>query len=349
MNKCHLFSITDESQIGEVRRAASWLAAQLGFDENEVAKIAIIATEATGNLIKHATKNRAIILTTTDNIHDSLQFQIIALDQGPGMANIELCMQDGFSTAGSPGTGLGAMKRLANSFDIYSLPDIGTAICTQIQSFGRISAFEQPLNTYPSVYNFVKSTLIFPKPNETLCGDAWTHASLPSGKDLFLVVDGLGHGLGAHEAAMQAVHTFHLNKQKTLPEIFKKIHEALKSTRGVALALAEIDMEKQLLNFIGIGNINSAIISLNRQQTLISLNGIVGYQVHKYQIFTYDFSYDSILIMHSDGIKNNWQISDYPGLQYKSPHLIASVLYRDYCRGNDDSIILTAKAQKLHK
>ena len=51
------------------------------------------------------------------------RLDVLALDRGPGMSDVDRCLADGYSTAGSPGTGLGAIGRLADQFDIYSSPE----------------------------------------------------------------------------------------------------------------------------------------------------------------------------------------------------------------------------------
>ena len=111
-------SITEMSQVGQARREAVLLAKKSGFNESYVGKIALIATELGTNLVKHATSGQ--LLMRVSDYDEGNYFEFLSLDRGPGMAEVSKCLTDGYSTAGSPGTGLGAIARMADQFDIYS-------------------------------------------------------------------------------------------------------------------------------------------------------------------------------------------------------------------------------------
>jgi len=98
-----LLTIDEATMAGEARRTATALAGRLGFDETSRGQVAIIATEAASNLYKHA-KGGVIIIQGLEN-GDIAGLDVLALDAGPGMPDVDRCRADGFSTAGSPGTG----------------------------------------------------------------------------------------------------------------------------------------------------------------------------------------------------------------------------------------------------
>lgn len=123
--------VTEESQVGEARRIAVALAAELGFNETDRGKVAIVTTEAAKNLVNHAREGELLLQTLKTAAGYSIE--IVALDRGPGMANVGQCLRDGFSTAGTPGTGLGAIKRLSTFFDIHSVPKQGTALLMRLE------------------------------------------------------------------------------------------------------------------------------------------------------------------------------------------------------------------------
>ena len=125
--------------------------------------------------------------------------------------------------------------------------------------------------------------------------------------------------------------------------IIEAAHGALKSTRGAALAISEINFEQQSIRFAGIGNIAASITSPTEHHHLLSYNGTVGHELHKLQEFTYPWYVNGVLIMHSDGLNTQWRLNRYPGLQQKHPGLIAGVLYRDFNRERDDVTVLVAK------
>ncbi|HEV2275895.1 MAG TPA: ATP-binding SpoIIE family protein phosphatase [Acidobacteriaceae bacterium] len=322
----------DSSQVGNARRQASSLGASLGFDEQRRAELAIIVTEAARNIAAHAGHGEIILSPWTYGA--SAGIDMFALDQGPGIKDVSLSMQDGFSTAGTPGNGLGAISRLGGTLQIYSSPGKGAALFVRILRDTRQSESEAP--------SHAMGVISLPLAGQTVSGDGWALARLP-GRTLYIVADGLGHGAGAAEAAAEALRVFHQAASRTPEQILAQIHGALAKTRGAAVALAEILPEKAVLNYAGAGNIVGVISSAGKTRSLVSMNGTVGHAVGKLQQFSYPWEPNSALIMHSDGLATRWSMDLYPGLSARHPALIASVLYRDFCRRRDDATILVSR------
>ena len=122
--------IADSSQAGEARRAAVVLANQLGFKETERGKVAIVVTEIANNLVQH-TRGGVLLLRAIEQ-PTAIGIEILALDQGPGMLDVDECLQDGFSTAGTSGTGLGAVVASPDFLEIYSIKGQGTALLAHL-------------------------------------------------------------------------------------------------------------------------------------------------------------------------------------------------------------------------
>src|SRR5436853_5031629 len=102
--------VSEASQVAEARRAAASLAQKTGMDETVAGKLAIVVTEAATNLVKHG--GGGSILLSAHERRGASGVEMLAIDKGPGMADIHRCAGDGYSTAGSPGNGLGAIARL---------------------------------------------------------------------------------------------------------------------------------------------------------------------------------------------------------------------------------------------
>lgn len=328
--------ILESSQAGEARRKAIALASRLGFNETERGKVGLVVTEVANNLVRHAKDGLLLLQAKTKN--DIAGIEILALDSGPGIDNIDECMRDGFSTAGTPGNGMGAIMRLSAFFDIYSLPDVGTAVLAQLWA-----------KNIPHTMANVKQELgavCLPKTGEEVSGDAWA-SHQETNRSLLLVADGLGHGSLAAQASLEAVRIFHEKAFMSCSGIVEAAHTALRSTRGAALAIAEVDFESQVVRFIGIGNISGTILAPEGSYNMVSQYGTVGHEVRKIQEFTYPWSKGAVLIMHSDGLKTQWRLERYPGLINKHPSLIAGVLYRDFNRGRDDVTVLVAREGEM--
>ena len=118
--------ITELSQVGEARRVATHIAQRIGLTKTETGKVALIVSEAATNLVKYAREGQVLLRAFAGT--SSPGVELLALDKGPGMSNVTQCLQDGYSTSGSPGTGLGAMARLSTLFDLYSVSGGGTAL-----------------------------------------------------------------------------------------------------------------------------------------------------------------------------------------------------------------------------
>ena len=156
-------AIDDATMAGEARRAATALAGRLGFDETERGKVAIVVTEAATNLSKHAKGGEIVIQGLESGTIGGVD--ILSLDRGPGMEDVDRCRTDGYSRAGSPGAGLGAMARLSALFDIHSLPGVGTA------ALARLWAEPRPERRRPFSLEFGAASI--PVAGEEVCGDSW--------------------------------------------------------------------------------------------------------------------------------------------------------------------------------
>lgn len=331
MSESIAIPITESSQTGEARRAALALASRLGLKETERSNTGIVVTEIANNLLQHA-HDGTVLLRAIE--YPVLGLEVLSLDKGPGMVNVDRCFQDGFSTAGTAGNGLGAIGRLSNFLEIYSVPGAGTALLTQIWSNS---------DSHPRKMGLEVGAVCLPKRGEEVSGDAWADQIEPH-RSLLLVADGLGHGPAAADASMMAVRTFQEHHHRSPYAIVEAAHAALRSTRGAALAIAEIDVEQQSVRFAGVGNIAASIFSSTEHHNLVSYNGTIGHEVRKIQEFTYPWYANGLLIMHSDGLSTQWRLDRYPGLSQKHPSLIAGVLYRDFHRERDDVTVLVVRA-----
>lgn len=322
--------------MADARRAVAQCAESLGLGETAIAKAALIATELATNLIKHASGGTIVVTADRMRLHP---LTIIAIDKGPGMTNVSAAMRDGYSTAGSSGTGLGAATRAAAFSDIYSLPGKGTAILCRVED-DRPSRVTPSLDA-PNALNV--DGFAVPKSGEHDSGDSWIAVSTRD-EVTVLVADGLGHGGAAAVASNEAVRVMQQQRARPLPEILELMHGALRPTRGAAVGVARIFLSHRRLDFAGVGNISGTIVDDASVRKVVSLNGIVGHEMRKVQTFSYPWSATSLLIMHSDGIGTSWHFENYPGLRQHDSALVSAVLYRDHTRGTDDATVVVAKA-----
>ena len=322
-------TVSDSTQVAEARRrASSAAAAESGFNEEHAGRVALVATELSTNLIKHADGGQLVV-----NARDRC-VELLALDRGPGIADLDRCLADGYSTAGTRGNGLGAIRRLAQSFEAVSWPGRGTAVFAEICPDDK-SRPEKPIGP---------AAVVLAKLGETVSGDAWSSYEDATGVTLF-VVDGLGHGTEAAVAAHAAVGQFHNSRHEPPAEILAAVHRAIRHTRGGAVAVARVQWESATVTYAGLGNIVGVLIGAGGvERRMVSQNGTAGHNARRIQSFEYPCS-DGVLIMHSDGVATSWRLDAYPGLIKAHPMLVAGVLYRDYARGRDDATVVVARTR----
>jgi anti-sigma regulatory factor (Ser/Thr protein kinase) len=325
-------SSSDTSQVGQARRRAVAIAAALGFGEVRLGELSIIVTEAANNIAAHANEGQLIV--SPWSLEGQAGVDIFAIDKGRGILDIHQACEDGFSTGGTAGQGLGAVSRLAGQFQVSSAPNSGTIL------FARV--YRDLAKPDVAIKDSSLGAISIPIAGETACGDAWS-ASFDGSRSVYLMADGLGHGPFASEAAREAVRIFQDIPDRAPEFILKEIHRSLTKTRGAAVSIAEILHDQGTLNYAGAGNISCVVYSAGKTKSCVSMNGTVGHSVAKFQQFSYPWENNATLILHSDGLTTRWNLDQYPGLASRHPAVIAALLYRDFVRGRDDVTVLVTR------
>jgi len=332
-----LFSlrVDEASGVGEAQRLAAAVSRGLGFSETATGHVSIVARELASNLVKHA--GGGVLLVTVVERPDGPGIELLALDRGPGIRNIGESLRDGHSTAGSLGTGLGAVRRLSSVFDIYAPPGAGAAVLSRIWA-------QAPKRTLP-LRPFTVGAVCLPLDGEEACGDAWV-VHQTAERSVVMVADGLGHGDAAATAAVQAMRTFRAHVERGVAELVAVLDAALRPTRGAAVAVAEILSRRGVVNYAGLGNIAGRIYEGEAVRRLATTDGTAGTGTRKTHQYTYPWPPDGLLLMHSDGLAGRWDLDGYPGLRSRHPSLIAGVLLRDHRRQRDDvTVVAVTHAQ----
>lgn len=322
----------DESRIGEARRAADAVARACGMDERTRGTLAIVVTEAATNLARHA--KRGVILLRDTSALGVTGVEVLAVDCGPGMHDLERHFTDGFSTGGTSGAGLGAMRRQADLLDVYSVPGQGTVVLARVfASDGRMAAHLIDIGV-----------VCLPIDGETVCGDGWC-VRQDEERATVLLVDGLGHGPNAAQAADTALDAFRATENRTPKEIVSLVHDALRVTRGAAVAVAEVrrTADGASVELCGVGNTVTAVIGAAGPRSLPSMNGTAGLSIRSLQSFTQALRADDLLVMHTDGLTTRWRLDAYPRVREHDPAVVSALLHRDASRGRDDATVVTLR------
>ena len=321
--------ISEASGAADARRAVAALAASLEFDETTAGELALAVTEAATNIAKHAREGAIVARILPRGVSGGIE--ILAIDKGPGL-DVAASMRDGHSTAGTQGSGLGALSRVASGLEIWSRPGGGTVLRFEVW----------PKEQARNGGALASGVICTEKRGEEVCGDNWALLQ-GRGRVIALVVDGLGHGLEAAQAARAAVEIVKGKAHLDAPNLMDAVHGALRPTRGAAAAIAMLQPESELCTFCGIGNISASIRSGGTSRSMVSHNGTLGHSVRKIQDFQYPYPKGALLVMHSDGMGTHWDLAAYPGIEMRHPSMVAAALYRDHSRGRDDLTVLTVR------
>ncbi|WAW85896.1 ATP-binding protein [Xanthomonas citri pv. malvacearum] len=320
------FRVDETSQVGQSRREATALAQMLAFDEASCGRVALVATELATNMVKHW-RGGCLQLSTVAARDGGMGVELCAIDDGPGFALTD-GLRDGYSTAGTPGTGLGAIKRQAQLLDAYS--DAKGAIV-----LARV--FAQPRAELDLPYGALR----VPLHNEVVCGDGW-HLAIDAQRVTVSVIDGLGHGPDAVDAADAGTRAAALASGEP-GERIARLHAGMSGTRGGAAAVMQFDAGSGQVRFAGVGNIVASLCDGDGVRGMPSHPGIVGAQFRKAQPFDFPHAVGKLLVMHSDGLQSRWTLRDHPGLLSRHQRIIAAVLARDYARGRDDCCVFVMR------
>jgi negative regulator of sigma-B (phosphoserine phosphatase) len=185
-----------------------------------------------------------------------------------------------------------------------------------------------------------------PRPGENICGDRSIALDVNGTGALIGVVDGIGHGAEAAEAANFCVDVLGDARAEPLDILFQHCHRALSSTRGVVMTLARIDFRMDTLSWIGVGNVATDLVAkhpagVEVRSSARLAGGIVGYRLPEVLApQNVPIRPGDLIVFASDGIADN-HLDD---IDFSAPApVIADQILHDHAKDNDDALVLTAR------
>ena len=174
------------------------------------------------------------------------------------------------------------------------------------------------------------------------CGDSGITLE-QKGILLCAVIDGVGHGPNAAIAAVTARNYIEANSEAPLTEILQGVHEVLKSTQGAVACLCRIELKSGQLTMAGIGNITCRIFRGLDSERLLSREGILGYMVSTPREHTRKLDNAALLLMHSDGVREHFELFEYPDLLKGNAASVAARVVDTLGKNNDDASCLAVR------
>jgi anti-sigma regulatory factor (Ser/Thr protein kinase)/serine/threonine protein phosphatase PrpC len=312
--------------------AARRLSAAVGFSSGECEEVALAVTELASNLIRHAGGGTLSLEPTSREARQGIKIE--SADCGPGFADFERALTDGFTTARSLGTGLGAVNRLMDELEYRPAATAGAHIVCRRWLRPRTAASAAP------ALDFGVASRAYRHMREN--GDAFVICKWAD-KALAGVIDGLGHGQFAQRASQAARQYVEQHYDQPLEALFRGAGRACQATRGVVMMLVLIDAGRGTFTVASVGDIELRTWGTPERLGLIPRRGIVGLNAPRPAIAEHPFTPGTVLVMHSDGLGSRWEFSDFPWIGHESASITAQRLLTALARDDDDATVLVVR------
>jgi serine phosphatase RsbU (regulator of sigma subunit) len=184
-----------------------------------------------------------------------------------------------------------------------------------------------------------------PHPTETINGDVW-HVDWHATGCRIAVIDGLGHGPAAADAASRARDTLARAPDADPVEALRLCHDALRGTRGAAMSTVTIDLTINRLVYAGIGNVETHLTMDGQTVRLPSMRGIVGSVLPTVRSFSEPLLPGWILLIHSDGIKDRFRLDELLVSGPADAQGLADTILAQWSRLTDDATVVVASASR---
>jgi len=321
----------------DTRRAnesARNFAKKIGFTTTESEQIALVVTELATNLVKHAGGGAIKLSMVQSGEHKGIHIE--SEDSGPGIPDVEAALTDGFSTVGSLGAGLGAVNRLMDKLDFQPRSKEGLRIICE--------RWLRPKPAGVTIHwlEFGAATRAYrmlPQNGDAIILKEW------NGNALTGVIDGLGHGNFAQKAAHTARQYVEQHFDQPLPSIFLGVGRACRATRGVVMSLGRFDLGKRTVSLASVGNVETRLIGGARMHMIVR-RGILGLSAPNAVVTEHEWTNDSLLVIHSDGLRAHWNWDEFQDVAREHPSAIARAMLNKLGKLEDDATVVVVKNAK---
>jgi anti-sigma regulatory factor (Ser/Thr protein kinase)/serine/threonine protein phosphatase PrpC len=330
--KVQTIAVNHLGQVPAAQVAAREFAGGLGFDARECDRIALVASELATNLVTHGGGGTLTLDVAREG--ERAGIQLVAEDDGPGIADPERALTDGYSTAGGLGLGLGTVHRLMDDLEFTTPPRGGLrVVCRRwIRPPGIRAGF-------PLLDCGVATR---PRRAAKENGDAFV-VKYWAGHALVGVLDGLGHGELAQQAAQQGRLFLEEHCDQPLDRLFAGVDRVCRRTRGLVMALVRFDLGAGQFDFASVGNVEARLFGSDTGRNFIVRRGILGLQAPRPVVTTHAWTPVTVLVLHSDGVTSHWHWQDFPLAVWAAPSEAAQRLVQTRGRPDDDATVVVVR------
>lgn len=296
-----------------------------------------VASELGTNIVKYAGRGAISLSRRTENQQSIIE--VFAEDHGPGIADVELALQDHYSTGNSLGLGLPAVRRMMDSFHIDSAPGAGVRVRASKRLHGERRATRSSTRVGTL---FESGGAVRPLPGRQLCGDAFYTRHDERGV-LLGIIDGLGHGAPASEAAQAACAA--LDAVSDLGDLqagLEGLHDRLRPTVGAVAGLCHVSFDTGTARYTGVGNTGCMRVVAERW-TPISRDGVLGQRLPSLFEQTVRLVPGDLLALWTDGLATSGLPQFLSFNVDKDPAALAREALQQFGRPYDDAGLLLVR------
>jgi anti-sigma regulatory factor (Ser/Thr protein kinase) len=324
------FMVTDEADVGAARRAVKQYADQFGVTSACSGRAELAVTELATNLLYHAKPGGWILARATP----PARIELIAVDHGPGIANLDAAIAGRTPSPKGLGRGLTVVRRASSYFDVHTAIGRGTIVLSVLDLDP--AAQRSP----PAAQRRWAGISVGVQES---CGDGWAVATLDGGAAI-AVVDGLGHGLRASAATDAALLAF-MADPADVDGFVARANSAMRGTRGAAVAICRLDPGSAELRYVSVGNVSGRVRSRCGERGLLSYHGTLGMRAAppKARVLTCPWQPDDVLVLWTDGLNTRVDLSADADLFNHDPAVVAAALHRDHRRDRDDATVVVVR------
>jgi anti-sigma regulatory factor (Ser/Thr protein kinase) len=322
----HRFRIADEADAGALRRLASGWADGPGAVPAGRARAELVATELATNLVRHAKPGGWVLVRPVppDGI------ELLAVDHGPGIADLAAALDGRSPAPGGLGLGLAAVRRASARFDVHTEPGRGTTVLS------RVSLDDQSAPGRPDWGGVSVGVL-------EVCGDGWAVAEVDQGLAV-AVIDGLGHGVKASLASDAGLDAFAADPAD-LDGLVARANAAMRATRGAAMTACLLEPGRNELHYVAVGNVSGRVVTGPEERGLVFSAGTLGLRVAppRTRVMSLPWPPGASLVLWTDGLSSRLALSSHADLRTRDPAVVAATLHRDHTRERDDATVVVIR------
>jgi anti-sigma regulatory factor (Ser/Thr protein kinase) len=319
----------DEGSVSQARERVRAVGRTQGLPEQEIERLAIVVSELARNQLVHSRGGAVAVLPIMRGGVPGVE--VIAADKGPGIADPTAALSGQGNVVGSMGAGLAGVVRQADEVDF----DVrwGEGTCVRARKYATPPSYRSEVGLLGRAY-----------PGELLSGD---HALWLWGEEALVVgvVDGLGHGPEAREAADLAIERMRERPSLAPEHMLEHCDFGLQGTRGAAMGIVRLERRSGALSHVCVGNIATLVCRPGQVDALTCSPGVLGISRQRARASRGEswLRPGELLVMHTDGLSTRTTVEDAVLLR-RHPLVVAHELMRRFSKNHDDALVLVVRA-----